>query len=195
MTKRLAAVFSILLIAAMVLTACGGGGASQPAAEATAAATEAATEAATVEATAEATEAATEEATVEATEAATATEEAAASEATTSTQAGAAQVEVSTEACTPSDTSKLTYLQEALAGKYSGTKVSMMGPFVDADANKFNDSIKDFEEKTGIDIQYEGTKEFEATIGVRVDAGDAPDIVDFPQPGLLARLCRPRQGV
>ncbi len=77
MTKRLAAVFSVLLIAAMMLTACGGGGASQPAAEATAAATEAATveataeaaatEAATTEATAEATEAATAEATVEAT--------------------------------------------------------------------------------------------------------------------------------
>ena len=73
MTKRLAAVFSVLLIAAMMLTACGGGGASQPAAEATAAATEAATVEATAEAaTAEATEAATAEATVEATAEATA---------------------------------------------------------------------------------------------------------------------------
>ena len=38
---------------------------------------------------------------------------------------------------------------------------------------------------TGIDIQYEGSKEFETSISVRVQAGDAPDIVDFPQPGLL----------
>ena len=65
MTKRLAAVFSVLLIAAMVLTACGGGGASQPAAEATAAATEAATVEAT--ATEAATEAAPAAATAEAT--------------------------------------------------------------------------------------------------------------------------------
>ena len=50
----------------------------------------------------------------------------------------------------------------------------MMGPFVDADAIKFNDAVKDFEDKTGIDIQYEGTKEFEATIGVRVDAATPP---------------------
>ena len=62
----------------------------------------------------------------------------------------------------------------------------MMGPFTEGDIVKFEQSIKAFEEKTGIDIQYEGTKEFEATIGVRVDAGDVPDIVDFPQPGLLA---------
>ena len=62
----------------------------------------------------------------------------------------------------------------------------MMGPFTEGDIVHFEQSIKAFEEKTGIDIQYEGTKEFEATIGVRVDAGDVPDIVDFPQPGLLA---------
>jgi alpha-glucoside transport system substrate-binding protein len=84
----------------------------------------------------------------------------------------------------------LEFLQKALAGEYKGTKVSMMGPFVDQDAIKFNDAIADFEEKTGIDIEYAGTKEFEATIGVRVDAGDAPDIVDFPQPGLLGRFAR-----
>ena len=48
--------------------------------------------------------------------------------------------------------------------------------------------LKDFEEKTGIDIQYEGSKEFETSISIRVDAGDPPDIADFPQPGLLANL-------
>jgi alpha-glucoside transport system substrate-binding protein len=63
-----------------------------------------------------------------------------------------------------------------------------MGPFVDADAVKFEAMVKVFEDATGIDVQYEGTKEFEATIGTRVDAGDAPDVADFPQPGLLARF-------
>ena len=84
----------------------------------------------------------------------------------------------------------LTELDAAYAGQYKGTKVSMMGPFTEEDEVKFNNAIKDFEDKTGIDIQYEGTKEFEATIGVRVDAGDAPDIVDFPQPGLLANFAK-----
>jgi len=79
----------------------------------------------------------------------------------------------------------MSALDEALAGKYKGTKVTMFGPFTDADQVKFEEAIKDFEEKTGIDIQYEGSKEFEATVSIRVDGGNAPDIADFPQPGLL----------
>ncbi|MFD1955592.1 ABC transporter substrate-binding protein [Paenibacillus thailandensis] len=76
-------------------------------------------------------------------------------------------------------------LEQAYAGKYKGTKVTMFGPFVDVDQVKFEEAIKEFETKTGIDIQYEGSKEFEATIAIRVDGGNAPDIADFPQPGLL----------
>jgi alpha-glucoside transport system substrate-binding protein len=79
-------------------------------------------------------------------------------------------------------------LANAYAGMYAGTVVSMAGPFTDADAVKFDESIVAFEEATGIDIQYEGSKEFEAAITIRVDGGDAPDIVDFPQPGLLATM-------
>ncbi|MDC7240344.1 MAG: ABC transporter substrate-binding protein [Spirochaetales bacterium] len=66
-----------------------------------------------------------------------------------------------------------------------GTVVTMAGPFVDSDAIKFEESIKAFEEMTGIDIQYEGSKEFEASIGISIEGGNPPDIADFPQPGLL----------
>jgi len=71
----------------------------------------------------------------------------------------------------------------------------MAGPFTDADAVKFDNSIKAFEEATGIDIQYEGSKEFEAAITIRLDGGDAPDIVDFPQPGLLATSVKKGQAI
>ena len=81
-------------------------------------------------------------------------------------------------------------LSDAMAGKYKGTTVTMTGPFVDNDAVKFNDSVKDFEAATGINIVYEGSKEFEASITVRVDGGNAPDIADFPQPGLLAGFAK-----
>ncbi len=83
-----------------------------------------------------------------------------------------------------------TELAKALAGEYKGTVVTMAGPFTDEDAVKFNNSVAEFEEKTGIDIQYEGSKEFEASISIRIDAGDVPDIVDFPQPGLLANFVK-----
>ncbi|HUC92094.1 MAG TPA: ABC transporter substrate-binding protein [Paenibacillus sp.] len=78
-----------------------------------------------------------------------------------------------------------SYVEQAMNGDFKGKKVTMFGPFTDADEVKFNESIKEFEEKTGIDIAYEGSKEFEATISVRVNGGNAPDIADFPQPGLL----------
>ena len=66
--------------------------------------------------------------------------------------------------------------------------VTMTGPFVDSDAVKFDNTVAPFEEATGIDIQYEGSKEFEASIRIRVEGGDPYDIVDFPQPGLLANF-------
>ena len=66
-----------------------------------------------------------------------------------------------------------------------GKVVTMSGPFVDNDAIKFEQSVKSFEDRTGIDIQYEGSKEFEASIAIRIDGGNPPDIADFPQPGLL----------
>lgn len=79
-------------------------------------------------------------------------------------------------------------LVDALAGKFKGTKVTMAGPFTDNDAVKFDQSVKAFEDATGIDIVYSGSKEFEASIRISVEGGSAPDIVDFPQPGLLANF-------
>lgn len=83
-----------------------------------------------------------------------------------------------------------TFLERAMDGEFKGTTVSMAGPFTDEDAVKFNNSMADFEEKTGIDIAYEGSKEFESSIAIRVDGDDAPDIADFPQPGLLASFVK-----
>lgn len=71
-----------------------------------------------------------------------------------------------------------------------GKVVTMAGPFTDNDAIKFEESVKAFEMETGIDIQYEGSKEFEASIGIAIEGGNPPDIVDFPQPGLLSNFVR-----
>jgi alpha-glucoside transport system substrate-binding protein len=76
-------------------------------------------------------------------------------------------------------------LESACKGELAGTVVTMSGPFTDEDEVKFNASIAEFEAWTGIDIQYTGSKEFEAAIRAAVDGGAAPDIADFPQPGLL----------
>jgi alpha-glucoside transport system substrate-binding protein len=80
----------------------------------------------------------------------------------------------------------LTCLADAYNGKMKGTKVSMTGPLGDADAVKFENCRKAFEETTGITIEYVGIGDFEALIGAHMAAGTAPDVIDFPQPGLLA---------
>jgi alpha-glucoside transport system substrate-binding protein len=82
------------------------------------------------------------------------------------------------------------FLEKALAGEYRGKTVTVDGPFADADAVKFNKSMEAFTRLTGITVNYIGNKEFEGSISIRVDAGNAPDIADFPQPGLLANFAR-----
>lgn len=79
-------------------------------------------------------------------------------------------------------------LERADAGEFDGTTVSIFGAFVDEDARRFDASMVPFEERTGIDVQYEGSGDFETLIQVRVEGGDPPDIAAHPQPGLLAGL-------
>ncbi|MEW5956366.1 MAG: ABC transporter substrate-binding protein [Chloroflexota bacterium] len=81
-------------------------------------------------------------------------------------------------------------LEKALAGEYQGTTVTVDGPFTNPDDLFFAESMKAFEEATGITVNYIGDKEFEGRLSIAVDAGDPPDIADFPQPGLLANFVR-----
>lgn len=90
--------------------------------------------------------------------------------------------------CSPA--AEQTYLERAYAKEFEGTKVTVWGPVVDIEAKKFENSLASFEEATGIDIQYQGSKEFEATIAVQLENNSGPDIADFPQPGLLATLTK-----
>ncbi|MFW5828181.1 MAG: ABC transporter substrate-binding protein, partial [Alkalispirochaeta sp.] len=67
----------------------------------------------------------------------------------------------------------------------SGATVNIFGAFVDTDAARFEASMEPFEEETGIEIEYEGSGDFESLITVRTEGGDPPDIAAFPQPGLM----------
>ncbi len=82
------------------------------------------------------------------------------------------------------------YLEQAVAGDFSGTEVTVDGPFTDPDDQRFFESVAAFEDATGIKVNYIGDKEFEARISISVDAGDPPDIADFPQPGKVASFAR-----
>ncbi len=79
-------------------------------------------------------------------------------------------------------------MEKALAGEYSGTTITVDGTQTDPDDRLMAEGWKAFEDATGIDVQYIGDKEFEARISIAIDAGQAPDVVDFPQPALLGRF-------
>ncbi|HEX9386553.1 MAG TPA: ABC transporter substrate-binding protein [Anaerolineales bacterium] len=80
------------------------------------------------------------------------------------------------------------FLERAVAGEFTGTTVTVDGTQTEPDDQKMKCGWKAFEEATGITVNYIGNKEFEARISIAVDAGEAPDIADFPQPGLLRRF-------
>ena len=73
------------------------------------------------------------------------------------------------------------------AGEADGV-VTVYGTIQDTEAELLEESWADWEAENDIDIQYEGSKEFEAQIATRAQGGTAPDLAIFPQPGLLADL-------
>ncbi|MFF2370840.1 ABC transporter substrate-binding protein [Agromyces sp. NPDC058110] len=73
-------------------------------------------------------------------------------------------------------------------GTFDGAEVTIAGTILDLEADRLNESWADFEQCTGISIDYQGSSEFEAQIAVLAEGGNAPDIGIVPQPGLLARL-------
>jgi alpha-glucoside transport system substrate-binding protein len=66
--------------------------------------------------------------------------------------------------------------------------VTIYGTIADTEAELLEESWADWEAENDIDIQYESSKQFEAEIGSRAQAGDTPDLAIFPQPGLLGDL-------
>ena len=64
-------------------------------------------------------------------------------------------------------------------------RVTILGAFGGQEQQAFEESLAAFEDESGIEIQYTGDQDFDTTIRTRTDAGDAPDIALFPQPGGL----------
>ncbi|HET7683525.1 MAG TPA: ABC transporter substrate-binding protein [Marmoricola sp.] len=73
-------------------------------------------------------------------------------------------------------------------GDLTGKTVHVYTSIVAPEDKAHKDSYKLFTECTGADVEYEGSKEFEAQLVVRVQGGNAPDIAYIPQPGLLKTL-------
>ncbi|HHB83354.1 MAG TPA: carbohydrate ABC transporter substrate-binding protein [Devosia sp.] len=77
----------------------------------------------------------------------------------------------------------------AMAGSHlSGQTLTIFGPWLTADKDNFDVVIDMFEEATGATVEYAGSDSFEQQIVIDTQAGSAPNIAVFPQPGLAADL-------
>lgn len=78
--------------------------------------------------------------------------------------------------------------EPAKAAEPETKMVRIFGAFRGDEAARFNEVLKPFIERTGIEVVYEGSPEFETQILVQTEAGTPPDIAALPQPGLMRNL-------
>lgn len=69
-----------------------------------------------------------------------------------------------------------------------GEKVSIFGPWMAEEKDYFDNVIAYFEAATGAEVDYAGSDSFEQQIVIDAQAGSAPNISVFSQPGLAADL-------
>jgi alpha-glucoside transport system substrate-binding protein len=68
----------------------------------------------------------------------------------------------------------------------SGQTVTVFGPWLTPEDGFLNNALVYFEEATGADVIYTGSDSFEQQIVIDAEAGSAPNISVFPQPGLAS---------
>ncbi|MFC7492126.1 MULTISPECIES: ABC transporter substrate-binding protein [unclassified Knoellia] len=93
-----------------------------------------------------------------------------------------------TDAGASGDTSSVDCAPYEAFGDLKGKTVSVYTSITAPEDEPHINSYKPFEDCTGVEIKYEGSKEFEAQLPVRVKGGNAPDIAYLPQPGLLKTM-------
>ena len=81
-----------------------------------------------------------------------------------------------------------SYNAFAEANDLEGQELTVFGPWLGPDQVFVENMIAYFEEATGADVSYVGSDNFEQQILIDAEAGSAPNIAVFPQPGLAANL-------
>ena len=79
-----------------------------------------------------------------------------------------------------------SYNSFAQANDLAGESLTVFGPWLAPDQEFVENVIAYFEEATGADVSYVGSDSFEQQIMIDAEAGSAPNIAVFPQPGLAA---------
>jgi alpha-glucoside transport system substrate-binding protein len=72
----------------------------------------------------------------------------------------------------------------------AGETVTIFSACGEEQCNVFQSTFETFIAETGINVVVEGSPDFETLAVVRSEAGDPYDILNFPQPGLMADMAR-----
>lgn len=86
-----------------------------------------------------------------------------------------------TAACAPGQSSS------SGGGKKS---VHVLATWGGAEQESFMAMVKPFEDKTGIKVEYEGTRDLNAVLKTRVAAGTPPELAGLPGPGQMAEFAK-----
>lgn len=73
-------------------------------------------------------------------------------------------------------------------GTFDGATVTIYSGIVAPQDQSHIDSYKKFEECTGITVEFQGEKEFDTQVQVRIKGGNPPDLAVFAQPGVVRQL-------
>ncbi|MGJ8617723.1 MAG: ABC transporter substrate-binding protein, partial [Sulfitobacter sp.] len=73
-------------------------------------------------------------------------------------------------------------------GHLAGEQVTVFGPWLGPDQVMVENVLAEFAKSSGADVRYVGSDSFEQQIRVDTEAGSAPNVAVFPQPGLAADL-------
>jgi alpha-glucoside transport system substrate-binding protein len=74
-----------------------------------------------------------------------------------------------------------------------GGSVSVLGLWGGAELDSFRAMVTPFEERHGVKVVFEGTRDLNAVLTTRVQGGNPPDIVILPGPGVLAEFANAGQ--
>jgi len=70
-----------------------------------------------------------------------------------------------------------------------GEAIDVFGPWLDDDAEAFAAVLAEFTDRTGVEVRYTGSNDFDSDLRQRITRGAGfPDVAVIPQPGLVAEL-------
>jgi alpha-glucoside transport system substrate-binding protein len=78
----------------------------------------------------------------------------------------------------------------ASANAFIGGEVSMLGPWGGDEEAPLRAVLEPFEARTGITVNYTGSRDLVNLLRIGVDSGTPPDIADLPSPGVLAEFAK-----